>query len=370
MRKLRFLHTADLHLDSAFDALSPAKARIRREEQRDLLISLAQLVYRSKAELVLISGDLLDGMGFFLETGEQLVRTLREMAVPVFIAPGNHDYYSSHCRYASMRLPENVHVFTKNTIECVQPDYPPVRIYGAAFTDKSSPALLESFRAERTEGLFNLLCIHGDVGVPNSPYNPISQAQLAASGIDYAALGHVHKACGLKSAGNTYYSWPGCPEGRGFDETGEKYVNIVELSDEGCSIEQVSIAKRRYMTLNVDITGTSPLIAVHTALPDDTIDDIYRIILSGESETAPDLNALYASLSELFFEVQLRDQTRILRDIWERAGEDSLRGIFLKKLRALYDKADEGEKEKIEQAARWGLAALDGGEEVAVHENK
>ena len=57
--------------------------------------------------------------------------------------------------------------------------------------------------------------------------------------------------------------------------------------------------------------------------------------------------------------------------MWERAGEDSLRGIFLMKLRALYDSAaDDESRERIEQAARWGLAALDNAEEVAVHEDK
>ena len=107
------------------------------------------------------------------------------------------------------------------------------------------------------------------------------------------------------------------------------------------------------------------------ALPDETVRDIYRITLTGETAQAPDLTRLYDSLSELFFDLQIRDRTHIRRSVWERAGEDSLRGIFLMKLRALYDSAaDDESRERIEQAARWGLAALDNAEEVAVHEDK
>ena len=107
-----------------------------------------------------------------------------------------------------------------------------------------------------------------------------------------------------------------------------------------------------------------------TMLPDETVRDIYRIVLTGETAQAPDLKKLYDNLSELFFDLQIRDRTRIRRSIWERAGEDSLRGIFLRKLREKYNSAQSEERELIEQAARWGLAALDNMEEVVRHEDK
>ena len=69
--------------------------------------------------------------------------------------------------------------------------------------------------------------------------------------------------------------------------------------------------------------------------------------------------------------LQLRDETRLRRSVWERAGDDTLRGLFLKKLRAKYDAArDDEQRRRIEQAARWGLAALDNMEEVAKHEDQ
>lgn len=371
MSKIKILHSADLHLDSPFEGLPAGKASIRRGEQRELLGALAALARGEGVDLVLLSGDLLDSDNTYYETGEALVKCLGQIPAPVFIAPGNHDYYSPRSPYARLKLPENVHVFSKNAIEAVELPELKVRVYGAAFTEKHSKALLRGFQAPRQEDTLNLLCLHGELGARESAYNPISLQELEDSGIDYAALGHIHKASGLQRAGNTWYSWPGCPEGRGFDETGEKTVSLVELSPEGCQLETASIATRRYQELRVDITGSDALLAIHTQLPDETVRDIYRIILAGETEQSPDLRRLHGALSELFFELQLRDETRLRRSVWERAGEDTLRGLFLLKLRKRYEQAgDEAQRTVIEQAARWGLAALDNGEEVAGHEDQ
>lgn len=371
MSTIKILHSADLHLDSPFQGLTAGKAAIRRGEQRQLLSALSALAREEKADIVLLSGDLLDSGNTYYETGEELARCLGQMEAPVFISPGNHDYYSDKCPYARLKLPDNVHVFTRPEIESVQLEELGVCVYGAAFTDKYSPPLLRGFKTEKREGVLNLLCIHGEVGAGDSTYDPISLQELADSGMDYVALGHIHKASGLQKAGETWYSWPGCPEGRGFDEAGEKTVNLLELGDGECKLETRSIAQRRYELMKVDVTGSDALLAVHTQLPDETVKDIYRIILTGETEQSPDLRQLYTALSELFFQLQLRDETRLRRSVWERCGDDTLRGLFLEKLKKKYDEAKtEQQRIVIEQAARWGLAALDNGEEVARHEDQ
>ena len=371
MSTLRILHTADLHMDSPFEGLGAAKASVRRGEQRDLLGRIALLAAEERVDLVLFSGDLLDSDNTFYETGEELIRALRKIRVPVFIAPGNHDFYSERSPYARLKLPENIHIFSENEIRCVDLSAHGMRVYGAAFTERESAPLLRGFRAERTEGVYNILCLHGEVGVRDSIYDPISEDELAASGLDYAALGHVHKSSGLRRAGATWYSWPGCPEGRGFDETGEKTVNIIELDGGNCTLRRVSVASRRYEVMEADVSGVEPLLAIHTMLPDETVRDIYRIILTGETETPPDLARLRENLSEFFFELQLRDETRLRQSVWERSGDDSLRGLFLLKLRERYDAArTEEERLHIEQAARWGLAAIDNREEVVRHDDQ
>ena len=370
MKTIKILHAADLHLDSPFEGLPANKAAIRRQEQRALLAALADLAAQEQVDLVLLCGDLLDSANTYYETGDELVRSLQSIDAPVFIAPGNHDYYSPKSPYARLKLPEHVHVFSENAIRFVSLPRLGLRVYGAAFTEDRSGPLLHGFHAERKEGLRNILCLHGDVGVRNSAYNPISLEDLAQSGMDYVALGHVHKASGLQKAGSVWYAWPGCPEGRGFDETGEKTVNLIELSPTDCQLRTAVISTHRYEQLRIDVTGADPLLAIHTQLPDDTVRDVYRIILTGETEDTPDLRRLHSNLAEMFFELQLRDETRLRRSVWEGAGEDTLRGLFLTRLKARYDAAgDDADRFRIEQAARWGLAAMDNAEEVVQHEN-
>ena len=371
MSAIRILHAADLHLDSPFEGMPAGKAALRREEQRMLLTRLSALARQERVQLVLLSGDLLDSDHSYFETGEELCRCLAGMGAPVFIAPGNHDFYTEKSPWTRLKLPGNVYLFTENRIRGMELPALGVRVYGAAFTEKRSRPLLTGYHAERMPGIKNILVLHGEVGThADSPYNPITEQELRDCGMDYVALGHIHKASGLLRTGDTWYSWPGCPEGRGFDETGEKTVSLVTLSDTGCTLETRSIALRRYEQLRVDVTGADPLLAVHTILPDETVRDIYRITLTGETDEAPDLNRLRLNLSELFFELQLRDETRIRRSVWEQAGDDTLRGLFLKKLRRQYEQApDENARRAIEQAARWGLAALDRREEAVRHDD-
>lgn len=357
---IRVLHAADLHLDSPFDALSEEKAALMRREQRELLRSLAELRAERGADIVLLSGDLFDSDSVWAETEELLSLTLSEMSVPVFIAPGNHDYYAQNSRWSKLHLPENVHVFTSPDFDGVVLDDLGVRVWGAAFTDRYSEAKLGTLCIPRQDGFTELACVHGEVGAPASRYNPIDERSIAASGADYLALGHVHTCSGLKKAGNTYYAWPGCPEGRGFDECGEKGVLIVDVAPGKVKAEFVPTATRRYERVSVDAGELDSF-----RLPDDGRDNIYEVTVTGETERKPDLAALRRALEGRAFALRLRDKSRLRRDVWERAGEDSLRGVFLRMLREKYDSArSDAEREQITNAARWGLAAIDGREEV------
>ena len=102
MSKIKILHSADLHLDSPFQGLTAGKAAIRRGEQRQLLSALGILAREEKVDIVLLAGDLLDSGNTYYETGEELARCLGQLEMPVFISPGNHDYYSDKCPYARL----------------------------------------------------------------------------------------------------------------------------------------------------------------------------------------------------------------------------------------------------------------------------
>ena len=357
---IRILHAADLHLDSPFESLPEEKAALRRSEQRALLRSLAQLRAETGAELVLLSGDIFDSDRTWPETEDALRLALAEMEVPVFIAPGNHDFFRLGGRWQRLALPENVHVFTSPRLEAVELPEKGVRVWGAAFTDTVSGPLLADFRVPEAGDALELMCLHGEVGVPSSRYDPVSEEELAASGLDYAAFGHVHAFSGLRRAGDCFYAWPGCPEGRGFDETGEKGVIIADVERGGVKLRFAPVCTRRYERLEVDASELESF-----RLPEGAERNIYRLSVTGETDAPPDLAALRRRLEGECFGLRLRDETRLRRDVWARAREDSLRGAFLRRLREKYDAApDEAGREAVTRAVRWGLAALDGGEEA------
>ena len=168
---IKFLHTADLHLDAPFAALSPEQAAARRQEQRELLTELAEAANTHDCDLVLLAGDLFDSAGASDETLLALRRALASIRAPVFISPGNHDCLLPGSAYLTERWPENVHIFKTDAIEAVELPEKQLRVYGAGFTARHERPLLEGFRA-KADGWTNLMVLHGDATQAASPYNP------------------------------------------------------------------------------------------------------------------------------------------------------------------------------------------------------
>lgn len=360
---LKLIHGADFHLDSPFSGLSPELAAQRRQEQRELLSALTELARARKADAILLSGDLLDSTFAFRETVQSLSAQLGGAGCPVFISPGNHDCFRSGSPYATAQWPENVHIFSTPQVEsCPIPGTDWV-VHGAAFpTPHLHRSPLEDFTAPE-DGKFHIMTLHGDVE-GNGDYAPISLEAIARSNLSYLALGHVHRFSGLNRQGSTFWAYPGCPEGRGFDEEGQKGVLYLELEGKNCQCEFVPLGTRRYETLTVDVTGQDDLLqAVRAALPGDTERDIYRILLTGTHPHAPDLARLEQALAPRFFSLTLRDLTTPPRALWARMEEDTLTGLFLREMAALCK--EDPDNEILQLAVRYGLAALEGGEEVA-----
>lgn len=362
---IRVLHTGDLHLDSTFRGLTPKKARQRREEQRELLTRLKDLAVERAVDVVLIAGDLFDGDGVYYETTQMLAETFARIPARIFIAPGNHDPYSDRSPYAAVRWPENVHLFRSEGMERVELPERNAVVYGTAFTSKyrdTSP--LANFKPDYDEGLTRLMVLHGDLSSGKSRYGALTAAQIAGTKMDYVALGHIHRFIDLWREGGTAFAYCGCPEGRGFDETGEKGVLLGTVSPGEAQMEFLPLARRRYQEIAVDVTGKEAERALLEAVPADCEADIYRFRLIGErQEERLDLGRLASLLRGRFFEVQLLDETVPAVDVWARVEEDTLTGLFLRNMRARLERADAGEKSRLERALRFGLAALEGREE-------
>ncbi|MBR6654576.1 MAG: metallophosphoesterase family protein [Oscillospiraceae bacterium] len=360
---LKIVHAADLHLDSAFSSLSAEQAAMLRREQRRILEDIAAQAERMSADLLLLSGDLFDSDRCFGETAEALCSAFEQTRAKIFISPGNHDWYSAHSPWARMQLPENVHVFTSPEIEKVELPELGCTVWGSAFMSDSAQPLLEDFHADGAG--INIMVLHGDVDAPDSKYGYISREDITASGLDYLALGHVHKFSGVQRAGNTSYAYPGCAMGRGFDETGEKGILCGSVEKGGCDMKFVPLSGRRYEMLRVDISDADDVAdAVRQAMPEDCGRDIYRVILCGEHEETPDTAALEGALGGLCCHLEVRDESRPKVELWAAVGENTLKGGFLRRMKALYDAAQtDDERRRVIKAGSYGLAALENREE-------
>lgn len=360
---MRIIHAADFHLDSPFDGLTPEQAVARRAEQRQLLDRLAELARSTQAELVLLAGDLLDGDRVYYETVEALSRALGQIPAPVFIAPGNHDYYTPRCPYAVNRWPDNVHIFTSGQIEAVELPELNAVVYGAAFTsDGRGDSLLRGFSVPE-DGRTHLMVLHADVDArQGSRYCPVASEDIAASGLDYLALGHIHTCSDVQTAGRVPWAYSGCPEGRGFDETGVKGVLCGEVERGRADLRFVPLCQRQYQILELNVTAGDDVNSIaNQALFHAAPNDLVRFVLKGESDEAGiDLNALRLRCADAFYSVSFRDQTRVHRGMWDRMEEENLTGLFLRCMHEKISAAkDEEETALFQKAARFGLAALE-----------
>ena len=349
---LKILHSADWHLDSPFLGFTNQQRQFLQEAQRKIPGKIADICRTEDCDMVLLAGDLFDGEAR-QETLELLKRELENCGVPVLIAPGNHDYCSDDSFWLEESWPENVFVFTGD-LESVTIQGLNCRIYGAAFRSMDCASLLEGFRAQGDEK-YCVAVLHGDPLQRNSPYNPITNAQVRNSSLDYLALGHVHKA-GLFRSGETVCAWPGCPMGRGWDETGEKGICIVTI-DEGAKVQTKSLNLPRFFDLTAEVNGDA-VEAVESVLPAAPGDDFYRVTLTGSGNV--DLEDLKKEFSD-FPNLELRDRTEPPVEVWADADKDSLEGIYFGMLRKAMEDSPENARQ-IQLAAEISRKLLCGRE--------
>ena len=352
---MKILHSADWHLDAPF-AGRPQAAWLRRELLK-IPGKVAAVCREENCDMMVLSGDLFDGP-YTRESLDALITALKEVRVPVFISPGNHDHLHSGAPWDAVQWPGNVHIFKNTVPEGVLVEQLDSCIWGAGFDAVEAPALLQNFHAcgaaKWQVGVF-----HGDPTQVNSPYNPITAGQIRASGLDYLALGHIHKG-GHIDTEKTICAWPGCPMGRGFDELGEKGVLVVTL-DETKTVKFVPLDTVRFHDLEV-AAGEDPAQSLAALLPGAGSDDLYRITFTGES-TGVDTEELTRRFSQ-FPNLELRDRTVPPVDIWAAAGSDSLEGVYFGMLKSQLETADEETAARLLLAAQISRKILDGQEVV------
>ncbi len=352
---IKILHSADWHLDAPLGGFTHAQKEFLRKKMLKLPDMIADIAIREECQICLLSGDLFDG-AYTKESADAVYRALERMSIPVFIAPGNHDYVCDSSPWIRESWPPNVHIFKKQAITSQVVSELDCRIYGAGFQSMECPGLLADFQAGGHEK-YALMVLHADPTSTASAYCPVTAAQIRDAGLDYVALGHIH-APGRFGAGAGMCAWPGCPMGHGYDETGVKGVLVVEL-EESAHVRFLPLDVPRFYDSSA-VAGDDPVGAVESLLPPGGSEDFFRIRLTGEvRHNAIDrLNGRFPQYPNL----RILDETIPAGDIWETVGQDSLEGMYFQILQNAMEGQDAETVATLELTARISRQILQGRE--------
>jgi exonuclease SbcD len=261
----RFIHTADLHLDSPLTSLALRNADLGdlvRGATRKALERTVDLAIAEEVDAVIIAGDLYDGSQTSMATALFLMGQMRRLetaGIRVFIIRGNHDAQSQITR--ELTFPPNVHVFDgrgKPVRAGALASGREIHVHGVSFAQPHAPAsLLPTFRGPVPDAV-NIGMLHTSLAGASrhDPYAPASIADLAAHGFDYWALGHIHQR--RVHAEKPWIVMPGNPQGRDINEGGPKGVTLATIAEDGTiTCEEHRVAVAVFERLSVDLSGVN-----------------------------------------------------------------------------------------------------------------
>jgi exonuclease SbcD len=308
---VKFVHAADLHLDSPLRGLARyagAPVDEMRLASRRACENLVELCIDEEVELLLLAGDLYDGDWRDYSTGlffSQQMSRLREAGVRVVLVRGNHDAASQITRH--LRLPDNVRELAVHAAESVCFDDLGIAVHGQGFATRAVTENLAQAYPERISQLLNVGLLHTSVNgrQGHENYAPCSLETLKHKGYDYWALGHVHAREVLMEAPWVVFS--GNLQGRHARETGEKGATLVSYDAHGIQrVEHRALDVVRYASLRVDVRQAASFDAVLEAARTGLLQlaaaaertTAVRVTLAGSSRAHAELHARDAALLE------------------------------------------------------------------------
>lgn len=263
MSAFRFVHAADIHLDSPLRSLAlrnPELAELIGNASRQVFVRIVDLCLDERVDALLLAGDLYDGDQTSMKTARFLTEQLRRLHaanIRVFIIRGNHDALSKITK--ELVLPDSVTVFGQraDAVELSRDrGAQPIWVHGISFAKPQVPeSLLGKYRPP-VVGAINIGLMHTslDGAAGHDVYAPCSTAHLAGSGFRYWALGHIHKRSATEGA--CAIVMPGIPQGRDVGESGPKSVTLVSvLADGSLSLDERVVSMAQFERVAVDASG-------------------------------------------------------------------------------------------------------------------
>jgi len=360
MSKLKILHTADIHLGSQFIFLED----YAEEREKDFIKTFHRIcstAIEQSVDLVLIAGDLFDSphpQPWVVEESKKGFEKLLQNNIEVALIAGTHDdiiasdsvYHDSFWNQFHF-LNEPILSKPKELILKGVPLY----LYGVSYNTLDFKDPLPSMRRIQKEGL-HLGLLHCSIK-DNPEWKvmakdlPCDTQELFALNLDYLALGHYHNYR-LYEENGRFVSYCGSSEGKRFHEIDERFVNIIEYDSEKLSVRKHAVQSKKMLSQYIDLTTISDEKHLIQTLLELGGEDILALItLEGTPDFHIYIDTIYETCKKNFAYLKLRDNVRVLKSlpIEMIENEDTVRGLFVRKLQEKMKK--EPEKEKIYEAA-------------------
>lgn len=353
---LRIIHTADVHLGARHDDLGE-QAAAQRERQFAAFVATVDLAIAEKVDLFLVAGDLFDSNVQPRRSVERVAAQLKRLAdarIRTVIAPGTHDVHDRASIYRAYDLkglaggsPDD------DFVTVVTPDTPLVHlpaldvvIHAPVFATKRaphSPLRDPGDRATEPEATWHVGLLHAAVAIPGKTDRDdvvITTDEIAASHLDYLALGHWHSSQQAR-AGSVTYAYAGAPEPVALDQDRAGKVLLVTLEQAGAeravSVEERQVGRTRFEKVELDASTVASQPALVDDLarrsdPDLVLD--VRLVGVRPDDLDIDLDEVETALARSFLKVRVRDASLPALTEGNLPSADTIAGAFIRDLEA------------------------------------
>lgn len=333
---IRFVHTADLHLERLLTAASyPARySDERREAAWEQLENILTYCNKNELKYLLISGDLYEREYFTPFSIYRLINCFSKFPkINIIIISGNHDKNSYQYISSEVKIPENVYIFEEDELDYIEFKEDKLRFYGLSWKKSSYKEL--NLAPDLDKYYTNILLLHADLTNRNETYQYIETNKLNDFGFDYVALGHIHSK--IQISENIMY--PGCPEPMYFWENDDKGFLDVKIDDGILNYDFICQAKRKFSLITLDLEESDNSDSIIKKLSEITDSkNFFRITVTGDVsiELKSRLPYIFKYFETKLFFAEFIDKTSIITDTSiEESNNDLLKriGEFIKNSR-------------------------------------
>jgi exonuclease SbcD len=387
-RMLRLIHTADVHLGARHDDLGE-QASAQRERQFAAFKAGVDLAIAEKVDLFLIAGDLFDSNVQPRRSVERVAAELNrlvEAKIRTVIIPGTHDVFDRASIYRAYDLPTLAGSGPDDDfVTVLDPDHASIHlqscdvvVHGPVFATKRAPhSPLRDLdaAADAPAATWRIGMVHGAIAIPGKTDHDevvITADEIAATNLDYLALGHWHSAQ-VGKAGTVTYAYAGAPEAVALDQDRAGNVLLVELNERDgaktVTVEERQVGKTRFERHELDASAQTNQPALIESLrglgdPDLVLD--VRLVGVRPDELDLDTEEIETALAPAFLKVRVRDGSTAALTEGHLPSPDTIAGAFIRDLEAriaeLESAGSEAEAAETRDALRLGRLLLAGHE--------